>query len=214
MGLFKGALTLRRYRVVGEVPEDFRTVYAKALNDNAFRAPASKLDAGEMVGWCCVQNLLDTDFDDLNQWLFDHYLVAAMRVDKKALPSKLFRAHLDKRVAAWCREHGRARAPASVRADLRDALEQEMLARTLPRVQVYEFCWDLVGGYVLFHNTSDAANDRFRKLFRVTFGIDLVPFSPLDLLADEPDLAAALEVVGLSDCRPDGSGAAPTEVEV
>lgn len=208
MGLLKGALTVRRFRVQGEVPDDFRTSYADALNDHAFRDPPSIAQGAETVGWCRVNNLLDTEFNDLNDWLFDRYLMAALRTDKKVLPARLFRAHLDKRIAAWCIEHGRGKAPASVRAELKEALEQEMYARTLPRVAVVEFCWNVVDGWVIFHSTSESANDRFRKLFRTTFGLGLLPFSPLDFLTETPELAQDLELQGISDYRAADAGEA------
>lgn len=208
MGIFKGTLTLRRYHVEGEVPEDFRTRFEESLQAHAFKEPVSVVHAEEVLGWCQVHNLLDTDFSQRERWLYNHYLVAGLRVDKKVLPSKLFRAHLDKRLQAWCEEHGRARAPSSVRQEMKDALEQEMLAKTLPRVAVTEFCWNIVDGWVVFHSTSEAANDRFRKLFRTTFGLTTTPFSPLDFLADVPDVAERLEVLGISDYRPEGVGEA------
>ncbi len=209
MGIFKGNLTLRRYHVEGEVPEDFRIKYQEALQEHAFRDPASVLHQEEVVGWCMVQNLLDTDFSDRDHWLYNHYLVAGLRVDKKVLPSKLFRAHFDKRIQAWCQEHARAKAPASVRQEIKDLLEQEMLAKTLPRVSVTEFCWNVVDGWAILHSTSESANDRFRTLFRNTFGLTTTPFSPLDFLADRPEVSDRLEILGISDYRPDGLGEAP-----
>lgn len=77
-----------------------------------------------------------------------------------------------------------------------------MLARTLPRVAVHEFCWNIVEGWVVFHNTSDGPNDHFRKLFRTTFGVSLTPMSPLDLVSDDEDLVEGLELAGISDYRP------------
>jgi hypothetical protein len=68
-------------------------------------------------------------------------------------------------------------------------------------VSVYEFCWSLADGWVIFGNTSDGANDRFRKRFRQTFGLELVPATPLDFLSTRPDLAQELELAGVSDIR-------------
>lgn len=201
MGILNGSLSVRRYRATGAVPEDFRTAYGDALADHAFREPREWVPGVEAVGWCQVHNLLDTDFGDINRWLYNQYLVAALRVDKKSLPGKLLRAHLDKRVAAWCEEHGRPKCPPRVKADIKEQLEREMLDKTLPRVATYEFCWDLQSGHVLFHNSADRVNDAFRKAFRQTFGIALLPWSPLDFLADDPATAALLEVQGLSDLR-------------
>lgn len=201
MGILSGSMSVRRYRAAGTVPDDFRTVYADALADHAFREPREWNPGVEAVGWCQIHNLLDTEFDDLNQWLYNEYVVAALRIDKKSLPTKLLKAHLDKRVAEWCQENQQRKAPARIKADIKEQLEREMLERTLPRVATHEFCWNLVEGHVLFHNTSDRVNDAFRQAFRHTFGIALLPWSPLDFLADDPATAAALEVQGLSDLR-------------
>jgi DNA recombination-dependent growth factor C len=201
MSILQGGLTVRRYRVIGEVKDTFRDDFEEALQRYAFHEPRSAAYGEEVEGWVLVQNLLDTDFSLRDRWLVNQYLIAALRVDKRVLPAKLFRAHLDKRLAAWCQENARAKAPASVRGDLREALTVEMLARTLPRVSVYELCWNVADGWVLFGNTSDAANDRFRKRFRKTFGLELVPATPLDFLATRPELAAQLEVAGVSDIR-------------
>ncbi len=202
MAIFKGAMTLRRYHAEGEVPDDFRTLFIESLNEHAFREPRNPEVGQETVGWCSIHNLLDTNFDDTTRWLYNHYLTAGLRIDKKALPSKLFKAHLEKRIAAWCAEHGREKAPSAVKREQKELLEQEMLARTLPRVAVHEFCWNIVEGWVLFHSTSEGPNDHFRKLFRTTFGVALTPMSPLDLVSDEEELMEGLELAGISDYRP------------
>jgi DNA recombination-dependent growth factor C len=201
MGIMKGGLTVRRYRAVGEVPETFRQDYEEALQKNAFHEPRSVVHGEEVEGWVLVQNLLDTDFSLREKWLMNQYIVAGLRVDKRTVPANLFRAHLEKRLEAWCRENNRQKAPATVKGDLREALQTEFLMKTLPRVSVFEFCWSLADGWVLFSNTSDIANDRFRKRFRKTFGLELVPSTPLDFLSGRPDLAERLEIVGVSDTR-------------
>ncbi|MFM2244863.1 MAG: hypothetical protein RL071_937 [Pseudomonadota bacterium] len=207
MGVFAGAMTVRRYRVEGEVPEDFRDLFMASLQEHAFREPKNPAPGEEHVGWCLIQNLLDLDFSERDKWLFNHYLTVALRVDKRALPAKLFKAHLEKRVAAWLAENGRQRAPAAVKAEIKQALEIEMLAKTLPRVATYEFCWNIVDGWVAFHATGEGPNDLFRKLFRQTFGCVLTPCSPLDLLIEEPAVLEGMEMAGISDYRPRGEGA-------
>ena len=202
MGIFKGALTLRRYHAEGEVPDDFRTVYADALNEHAYREPRHPEPGQETIGWCSIHNLLDTEFADSSRWLYNHYLTAGLRIDKKVLPAKLFKAHLEKRLQQWCAENGREKAPSAIRREQKELLEIEMLGRTLPRVAVHEFCWNIVEGWVVFHNTSDTPNDHFRKLFRTTFGVSLTPLSPLDLVSDNEDLVEGLEMAGISDYRP------------
>lgn len=203
MGILKGALSVRRYRTDGEPPEGFRDSYVAALESNAFRDALSPVHKEERVGWAQIHNLLDTDFVDLNRWLYNQYAVFALRVDKKVLPAKFFKAHLEKRVQGWCQQNNKERCPAAVKKELKELLEAEMLQQTLPRVQLYEVGWNLVEGWVLFHNSSELANDKFRKLFHRTFGLVLIPHDPLDFVADRPDLAEALVGSGASDLRPE-----------
>lgn len=199
MGILRGALTVRRYRVDGELPQGFAASYPESLQAYAFTDPASKTSKAERSGWVLMRNLLDTDFQDLDAWLVDSYAVFQLRVDRKALPAKLFKAHLEKRIEAWCDEHGREHAPRGVKEELQEQLEFEWLARALPRVQTTEVAWNMADGYVLFHSLSTRANDRFRKLFLQTFGLRLLPENPLDTLSDS--LADGLESTGSTDLR-------------
>ncbi len=204
MGILKGGLSVRRYRVIGELPESHTDLFIDALNTNQFREPQSPTHKGEASGWCQVHNLLDVDFSDVNLWLYNQYALFALRVDKKVVPAKLLRAHLEKRMQAWCTANSRPRVPAAVKEELREALEQEMLQKTLPRVTTFEVCWNMNDGWAVFTNDSELANERFQKLFLRTFGLRAVPWSPLDELAAEEGLPEALVSVGVSDLR--GSG--------
>jgi DNA recombination-dependent growth factor C len=203
MGILSGALTARRYRVVGDVPDGFREIFAESLRGYSFRDKSSLGSGEELVGWVEVHNLLDAGFEDLNRWLYDRYAIFSLRVDKKVLPSKLFKAHLEKRVEAWCQEHQRSKCPAAVRGELKELLEFEMLQKTLPRVSVHEVCWNITDGWLLFHNLSERANERFIKIFFETFGLHPQPQAPLDLLGDDADLTGALLATGGLDYRPE-----------
>ena len=206
MGILKGAMSVRRYRVEGALPEGWRDTFVEALDAAAFRDPLSPTRKEERGGWGQIHNLLDTGFADIGKWLYQPYVILQVRVDKKTLPAKLFRAHLDKRVRAWCEENQRERCPSKVKGELKDALELEMLKQTLPRVATYEVCWNIVDGWVLFHNSGEAANELFRKLFFRTFGYQLLPFDPLEWVSDRPEQLDALASSGASDLRAWSSG--------
>jgi DNA recombination-dependent growth factor C len=184
MGLLTGAMTVRRFRVVGDLPPGWRDTYRDRLNAMAFREPAGRQGKEEIEGWVQVHNLLDTAFDDLNRWLYDPYAVFALRVDKKTLPAKLFRATVEKRCEAWCAERGVDRCPASVKKEIREQLEQDWLQRTLPRVAVSELCWHVQEGWLVLGSLSERTAERVRKRFHRTFGLELHPWSPLDWVDD------------------------------
>ncbi|MFN7142880.1 MAG: recombination-associated protein RdgC [Myxococcota bacterium] len=200
MGILKGGLSVRRYRAE-QPPEDFRDRYIAALEDNAFRDALTEVNKEQRVGWVQVHNLLDVEFTDLNKWLYNQYAIFALRIDKKTLPANLFKAHLQKRTQAWCQQNNRERCPSKVKTELKEALEIEMLQKTLPRVAVYEVAWNINEGWVLFHNQSEVPNDTFRKLFHRTFGMALVPHDPLDFVGDRPDFVEALVGSGAADLR-------------
>lgn len=201
MGILKGALSVRRYRVEGELPEGYRESYRDALEANAFREALTPGNKEERIGWVQVHNLLDATFMDMNQWMYNQYAVFALRVDKLALPGNYFKAHLAKRVSGWCEANKKERCPAAVKTELKETLELELLQKVLPRVQTFEVGWNFNEGWVIFHNQSELPNDKFRKLFHRTFGIALVPHDPLDFVADRTDLVEALVGSGASDLR-------------
>jgi recombination associated protein RdgC len=182
VGILSGAMTVRRFRVIGDVPDDFRDVYRERLEEYAFQERPTKQGKEEVEGWVQVHNLLDTSFADLNRWLYNNLAVFALRVDKKSLPAALFRATHQKRCEAWVQERGVERCPGSVKKQLKEELEQEWLERTLPRVSTTECCWNITEGYLLLHSLSDSSADRFKKRFHRTFGLKLVAWSPLDWL--------------------------------
>jgi hypothetical protein len=182
MGILGGALTVRRFRVAGDLQEGWRELYRARLNEFAFKTPPTDQGKEEVEGWVSIHNLLDTDFDDFNRWLYGGYALFALRTDKKRLPAKLLSATVSKRCEAWCAERGVQRCPAQVKVDIREALEREWLTRTLPSVGLVEAAWNIDEGVVLLHSMSDTVTDRFRKRFHRTFGLAPMPDGPLDWL--------------------------------
>ena len=116
-------MTVARFRVVGEMKQEgFRDIYRDRLNEFAFKEPPQGMGTEEVEGWVQVHNLLDTNFDDFNRWLYNDVALFAIRVDKKRLPAKLFKATLEKKIAKWCEERDLERCPAQVRSDMKDCL--------------------------------------------------------------------------------------------
>ena len=84
MAILTGAMTVTRLRVLEPgLHEGWRDLYRDRLNEHAFREPPQGVGREEVEGWCQVHNLLDTEFDDFNMWLYQDWAVFALRVDKK-----------------------------------------------------------------------------------------------------------------------------------
>lgn len=193
MGILKGSMSVSRLRVLEpELQEGWRELYRDRLDEFAFTEPPQGIGREEVEGWCQVHNLLDTEFEDFNQWLYNDVVLFALRIDKKRLPAKLVSAMLEKRCQAWAQENGVAKCPASRRTELKEALEDELLLKTLPSVRLTEVAWNLTDGWVVVHSHSDATVERVRKRFFRTFGKRLVPWSPLEWLEGEAAVDALL----------------------
>jgi len=195
MGILKGAMSAKRYRVVGEAPSGARSIWADALTSHGFQDPIATTGREEVIGWVRSDNLLVSDFRDMDQWLLEPYAHFSFRVDKKALPAQLVRAHVELGAQKWCEEHQRTPCPRSVRTEIRDFVEDDLLRKTLAVPRIYEVSWHLGEGWLLFHGHSERINTMFTRLFFRTFNLELYPDNPLDWLADD-ELADALESTG------------------
>lgn len=184
MPILSGALSVRRFRVVGTVADGWRDRFRDNLQEQAFKDNPIEVGKEEREGWVQIHNLLETSFEDFDKWLYNDLILLALRVDKKALPAKLFKATCEKAFAEWCEENGRKRCPKDVREEIQDRIEGDWLKRALPKVSTVELCYNLKDEYVILHSLSETAADRVRKRFLATFGLRLVPWSPLDGLED------------------------------
>lgn len=207
MGTLQGALSGARFRVVGDTSEGWRERFRDQLTDRAFREPPGGVGREPVEGWVQTHNLLDTDFTDFNRWLYNDIVVVSLRVDRKRLPAALVRARLAKRIEAWCEENGVAECSGSRRADLKEELEREMLAKIMPTTQLTDVMWAIGDGWAIAHTFSEPLLERIRKRFFQTFGCKLVPWSPLDYLEDAGAVQALAATSPSFAQSSDGGGA-------
>lgn len=199
MPLLTGALSLRRFTLDLDVGSTFQSTHdalVPRLLTHAFREPLNP-SAEPVIGWVNPTNPLVTAFSDPNTWRFEPYLLLSIRVDQRKVSGTLRSAHLKQRIAAWCRDRDVERCPASVRAELREAITDELLRKTMPSMQVYELLVNTEQNYVVVANLSDTVTDLVRKLVFRTFGVRLVPLDPLTLMPDAQSEVLSGELVGV-----------------
>lgn len=201
MGILKGAMAVRRFRAPVDLKSGWREAFRESLNKLAFRAPQGSWGSNEVQGWCVIDDLLLTTFEDNNRWLFSNgVIVLGLRVAKKVIPKRDFKATLVTRCREWAESRGAERCPAAVKKEIRERLEIEWYDRTIPTSTVIEVAWDTQSGILLIGSTSDKACDRVRKLIHRTFGQEVVPEAPLDWLDNsarvEKLLATTPTVIG------------------
>lgn len=170
MSMLEGTFSARRFAVLGEVQPGFRPLFQDLLEANRFRRPDSAAEWGPVAGWTSALNMLDTDFTDINAWSFGEWVILGLRIDTKKVPRKLVKAHLDKKMRAWCREHNRPRCPNPIKAELKEAVVGMLASKQQPTSRMVEVVWNIDGGYLLLGSTSDGVGRALDKLFQRTFG--------------------------------------------
>ncbi len=174
MGLLQGPMSLRFYRVDGELPRKSPERVLEPIRRHAFRELGPEKETG--MGWVSPANLLDTDFDE--QKVFSNqYLTLSLRVDKKQIDARLFRARLEKEMEAVQKKTRRERLRPAERKEIRQKLQRELLAQTDPARRVYDLCWDVGTGRLYYYSTADATQDPFRNLFQKTFDLEVEALS-------------------------------------
>ena len=88
MGAFKGALTVRRFRVEDDPVDGHQTTYIEALRKHRFHDLVPEDDSDRATGWAVCGRLLDTDFD-LPKAIWNDYLVATYRIDSLRIPPSI-----------------------------------------------------------------------------------------------------------------------------
>ncbi len=132
MPLLSGAMSVRRYRVIGRTDAYGREQLVELLTEQCFREPRSAAKGGRNLGWVTLENLCDTDFSTQNVF-FDQYFCFSLRIDDKRLPARLVSGLLDLRIRDWLAESGRDRIPSIIKKEMREQLKMLRGSRQLQR---------------------------------------------------------------------------------
>jgi len=177
MGAFKGALTIRRFRVEEDPPSGFQATYVKALNTHRFHELTPDDEADRSTGWAVCGRLLDTEFDQ-QKAIWNDYLVATYRIDSLRIPPSVLEAHVHKREAQVLAERGADNLSRSERNELKELVRRELRRKMLPAMKGVDIAWSLGRRRVFVWATNQGVVDEICDLFLRTFGKNLLPEDP------------------------------------
>lgn len=175
MGLGKGNLTFCRYRLQGKLPGGLHDFLDRQIRRHAFRelAPGGE---EKSAGWTSLENLLDTKFEGANYAIGD-YVVLAMRMDRKILPSSLLKIKMLEEETR-SRAAGKRSLSKSGREEMKERVRAALLAKTQPVPSFFDVCWSLSQNWVLFGSLSPKVNEEFQALFKNSFQLSPYPWVP------------------------------------
>ncbi len=177
MSMLQGTVSLKRFLVLGPVP-DPKDLQA-GLEQDQFRPFQDGMEE-ERMGWCDWRNPLITPPDE--NWVGqERFAVFALRIDTRRVPPALLKAHVDLRLQTLQKEKDLAFIGKEARISLQDEVKLELLRKVLPTPRVVEVAWDLKGGILWTTASSSKAQGALTSLFIKSFGCEIHPLAPLVL---------------------------------
>lgn len=180
MGFVRGSVTCTRYRVAGDLPDDFRETVRERIPRYAFRRLREDSDRERTVGWVNVLDEFQIGFYG-DEFFKEPYLALSFRVDSRSVPARALRQYcLEAEEEVKARE-GLEHLNKKRREEIREGVRSRLLRRAIPRSSTYDMTWDLQSGVVLFGSTGNRICDEFSELFFNTFELRLSSLYPYAL---------------------------------
>lgn len=171
MGLFDKSASVTRFRVAGELPGvDPLGFIREKMKAFAFRDIDATTDMGS-VGFVSIMDFLDAEFK--HDMIFGDYVVATMRKDERKIPGAVVKKLCAKKVKERLEETGLPRLSRSQRMEIKEAVTAELVAKTVPSPELFDWFWDLGRNEVVLFTTSTGPIELFRDVFEKAFGITL-----------------------------------------
>ena len=195
MSMLQGTVSLKRFLVLGPVPDE-KELQAGLAQDQ-FRHFQDGMEE-ERMGWCDWRNPLITPPDE--DWVSqERFAVFGLRIDTRRVPPALLKAHVDLRLQSLQKEKDLAFIGKEARISLADDVKIELLRKVLPSPKVVEVAWDLKNGILWTTASSSKAQGALASLFIKSFGCEIHPLAPLVLAGR---LSPHLSVEGLMGLDP------------
>ena len=180
MPALRGSLTYARFFVDGDVPDDFREKFMRAIRLRAMK-PLEPDDADlERSGWCKVGEpfAIELHYEDV---FYNEYVNLGVRTDKWQLPSTVLKQRVREAEAAYLEKKGRERMGRSEKAELKEMVARKLRKQTAPATRMVDVSWSMNEGIVRFFSHADKAAGNMTELFHKTFGLRLIPESAYTL---------------------------------
>jgi recombination associated protein RdgC len=178
MGALDGSMTVTRFYIDAQIPNDFRARYLEAIRRNAFEPLKPDSEEDKRQGWVSIYNPLDSAFKTHNDIFMNEYMCLGLRMDRWSLPTLLLKARLKEAMSAYLKSSGQERASHGQRAAIKQQVTRVMREQTIPNMKVIDMAWNINQGSVKLWTHGKGQVDGFMALFEHTFGIQLIPDSP------------------------------------
>lgn len=190
MGFVKGSASYVRFGVDGELPENIWDFIADRVSSFAFRDIDETYEE-DSLGWVSVTNMFDTNFE-FASYAAGNYVTLAMRLDERKVSAAIVKKFVQKEEERIKKEKQIPKISRSMRVEIKERIQNELMRKSLPMPSVFDLCWNLENGTLLFFSTNKKAQALLEDLFKESFGLTLIqqiPYICGEHLLDEDEIA-------------------------
>lgn len=179
MGFGSGNASFTRFKIIDEIPGQLWSEISGKLKLFAFQDIDNRPDE-RFWGWTNIDDMLDTSWQSSPPEK-GHYLAFSLRLDTRRIAPAVFKKHY---TLALREEEQKAKAEGHAfvsrlrRQELRQAVRQRLLQRSLPIPAEFNVIWNTQNGIVYFASTQAKMVEMFTEHFSKTFELDLEQLTP------------------------------------
>jgi DNA recombination-dependent growth factor C len=204
MSLLSASVSITRYKIEGKLKTPVTETVAAALKKNAI-SEIEDQSAETMSGWTSFEKPYQPDFSGSN-FVYATYLVFALRIDKKTIPSKLIQKHFMIESARRLDESGRQYLSRNEKQIIKDRVIEALYLKVPAIPHVYDIIWNYEASALWFFSNLKAANEELETLFLRSFGLTPIRMFPYtaaqfgsDLSDTEKDILLKLAPTSFKD---------------
>ena len=180
MPALRGSLTYARFFALGDVPDDFREKFMRAIRLRAMKPLEPDDEELERTGWCKVGEPFEIElhYEDV---FYNEYVNLGFRTDKWQIPSSILKQRVREAESAYLEKKGRERLGRNERTELKEMVARKLRRQMPPATRMVDVSWSMNEGVVRFFSHAEKAAGNMIELFHRTFGLRLVPEAPYTL---------------------------------
>lgn len=197
MGLLSRSASFVRYAVEGDLPENFWDFARERIARFSFKDIDESYEE-RSVGWVSVLNMFDSEFAFASYAAGDN-IVLSLRIDERKVSPKLLKKFCLKEEERLKKERQIPKLNRGQQQEIKENVKLMLMKKAVPMPAVYDLCWNLAEGTLLFFTTSQKAQETLEEFFRDTFDLSIILQVPY-LVAEH--LLAAGEQDALADISP------------
>jgi hypothetical protein len=197
MSVLAASNSITRYRVKGRLKSPVMETVAAGLKKNVI----SEIDdhvSDKAIGWTSFEKPYQPDFSG-STYVYGTYLVFALRIDKKTIPSKMFKKHYMIASAQRLADGGRQYLSRNEKQTIKDRVINQLNLKVPATPNVYDIIWNYEDSVLWLFSNLKAANEELETLFLKSFDLSLMRVIPYtaayfdtNLTASEKDLLLKL----------------------